>query len=93
MRVKLTAKQRWPHFKGNLFIAVFNCTKHGQRMGRKAVIERFGDAGWSKVREINKTGIMAMFNVMQTPETKLFAEVVADYAERKHGKFRKQESV
>jgi len=75
----------YPKF-GNVFVAVFNGTAYGKRLGRSAVVERFGRAGWKRVRERTMTGIMELFQHDPIPETKLYAEIVGQHAERHHAR-------
>lgn len=76
---------RFKYFDG-LTWAVFNCRESDKRKGRKAVLEKFGVAGWKKVLKINRTGIMAMFQVSPTPETQLYADTVGVAAEARCAK-------
>ena len=57
---ELARDPRFKYFDG-LDWAVFNCRASDKRKGRQAVLAKFGEAGWKKVLNVNRTGIMAMF--------------------------------
>ena len=76
---------RFKYFDG-LKWAVFNCRESDKRKGRQAVLKKFGEAGWKKVLKINRTGIMAMFQVSPTPETQIYADTVGVAAEARCAK-------
>lgn len=83
---KITASvNEYPLF-GCVSLAVFNCTEYGRRLGREAVLKRFGKRGWQKVRARTKTGIMELFEHNQIPETELYAATVGKHAERYHSR-------
>ena len=84
-------KYDYPHF-GSEFIAVFNCRPSSKAAGRKAVLEKYGVKGWEKVKRINRTGTMAMYNVRQTRETKLYSRVVGEHADRYWAKRKEREN-
>ena len=74
---------KYPRF-GSVMMAVFNCTPYGKKLGRKAVLDQFGESGWQKVVVRMKTGIMEIFHHHPIPETKLFTETVGIHAEKYH---------
>ena len=65
--------------------AVFNSTNYDYRLGRKAVLDKFGERGWEKVKKMIREGqgIMAIFHRSPVAESKLFANVVGMSAERR----------
>lgn len=71
---------------GCVSLAVFNCTEYGKRLGREAVLKRFGTYGWQIVRDRTRTGIMELFQHDPTPETELYAMTVGQHAERYHSR-------
>lgn len=75
----------YPRF-GNVYLAVFNCTSYGKRIGRRAVVDRYGNAGWKKVKSRMKSGIMEIFSHPPMPETQLYVEVVGKHAEKHHSR-------
>lgn len=81
------AKSLFPYF-GSEFVAVFNCNATDQRKGRDAVLSRYGKRGWAKVKNINKTGIMAMYKVKDIPETRLYSLVVGTSSDGRRMKIR-----
>jgi hypothetical protein len=78
------------YFEG-LNWAVFNCRDYDKRKGREAVKSSFGEAGWEKVRDRMKSGIMEIFQHPPTPETKLYAETVGHSAD--HRAFRENSNI
>jgi hypothetical protein len=72
-RLEAETLKKFPYFKSIQF-AVFNVNENDIRKGRKAVIEKYGPAGWKNVKDRMKTGIMEIFRHKPTRETKLFAE-------------------
>lgn len=66
---------------GGIFYACFNSIDSDKRSARKAVIAKLGEEAWKRIKRVNKTGLLAMFNVPPTPETELFANEIAKRAE------------
>lgn len=79
MKTEINAS--YPRF-GSLYVAVFNCRPTGMKKGREAVLSKFGEKGWRKVKSLMKTGIMELFQHSPTPETVLYASVVGQHAEK-----------
>lgn len=77
--------ERWPYFK-DVQIAVFNCRESHVNAARKAVIKKYGEGGWKTVLQCKRSGIMEIFQHHASPELLLFAETVADGAERYHSR-------
>ena len=82
----------YPKF-GDVHMAVFNSRPYGKRLGREAVIDKYGQRGWKKVLARMKTGIMEIFHHPAIPETRLFLETVGQHAERFHSKLDKRGTV
>lgn len=76
----ITGKMKF--FDGIIW-AVFNCHDGDLRKGRKAVLSKYGMTGWRKVKTINRTGVMAMFNTSMIPETELYADTIATSADER----------
>lgn len=77
---------------GCVMVAVFNSTSTGHRLGRQAVLRRFGQSGWQQVRDRTKTGIMELFEHPPTAATRLYAETVGHHAERYHARAQRRSS-
>lgn len=74
------AVEKYPQ-AGGIFYACFNSRDDELAIARKAVIKEFGIGAWSRIKRINKTGLLAMFHIDPTPETKFFAERIAEQVE------------
>jgi hypothetical protein len=73
----------------DIYFATFNCHDYDKRMGREAVIKKFGKDGWKRVKDHMKTGIMEIFKHNPTPETELYAITVAVYADKRCTRLKK----
>jgi len=73
----------YPRF-GGVYVAVFNSTEYDRTVGRRDVLDKFGEAGWDKVKKRMKSGCMEIFQHPPIPETELFVFSVGQQVERRH---------
>jgi hypothetical protein len=66
---------------GGAFYACFNSTAADQRAGYAAVRKHCGEAAVKRLKRVNKTGLLAMFNVPPTAESRLLVCTIADRVE------------
>ena len=76
MTEKEVSTMKLKHFNSITF-AVFNCHDYDCVKGRRAVIAKYGNAGWKKVFDRRRTGIMEIFQHKPTRETLLYVKTIA----------------